>query len=84
MTALDTQDFTYNTAHGCRKPTVAPRSHRHTPSLRDSFLRTIPIIAIWSPFDLSRRDLYDDLLNIGRNFHFLGFSQLIDISIDLS
>ncbi|EYC21256.1 hypothetical protein Y032_0020g82 [Ancylostoma ceylanicum] len=49
----------------CRKPTVAPRSHRRSPSLCHNFLGTAPIKAIWSPFDLSRRDLSDDLLNVG-------------------
>ncbi|EYC30965.1 hypothetical protein Y032_0004g1876 [Ancylostoma ceylanicum] len=52
---------------------VAPRSHRRTPSLCHNFLRTAPIKAVWSPFDLSRRDLSDDLLNIGF-FHHARFS----------
>ncbi|EYB84192.1 hypothetical protein Y032_0322g2466 [Ancylostoma ceylanicum] len=47
---------------GCRKPTIAPRSHRRSPSLCYNFPRTAPIKAILSPFDLSRGDLFDGLL----------------------
>ncbi|EYC33177.1 hypothetical protein Y032_0002g646 [Ancylostoma ceylanicum] len=36
-----------------------------SPSLCHNFLRTAPFKANWSPFDLSRRDLFYDLLNVG-------------------